>query len=152
MKLIQIQGTVLYEYCTVSCKTLAVHGALQGRKGPICGRATDAKTKGSPGAKECAMFDILQHCDGTVLCVDCPSQCSWCAGMFALLRMSCMPHIQDDAAIAGVCAGNWDRKEKRAMGFNIPHRTLAMHLMKGKQAYASQCTPVPTCRCATLAC
>lgn len=31
----------------------------------------------------------------------------------------------------GVCAGNWSRNEKRAMGFKIPHRTLAMHLMKG---------------------
>jgi len=32
---------------------------------------------------------------------------------------------------AGVCAGNWDRKEKRKMGFIIPHRTLAGNLMKG---------------------
>ena len=39
--------------------------------------------------------------------------------MFEVLRTNC----------DGVCAGNWGRKEKRAMGFDIPHRTLAqMHL------------------------
>ena len=26
--------------------------------------------------------------------------------------------------VAGVCAGNWNRQEKREMGFDIPHRTL----------------------------
>ena len=35
--------------------------------------------------------------------------------MFEVLRTNC----------DGVCAGNWGRKEKRAMGFDIPHRTLA---------------------------
>ena len=41
--------------------------------------------------------------------------------MFEVLRTNC----------DGVCAGNWGRKEKRAMGFNIPHRTLAQNLLHG---------------------
>ena len=41
--------------------------------------------------------------------------------MFEVLRTNC----------DGVCAGNWGRKEKRAMGFDIPHRTLAQNLLHG---------------------
>ena len=41
--------------------------------------------------------------------------------MFEALRTNC----------DGVCAGNWGRKEKRAMGFDIPHRTLAQNLLHG---------------------